>query len=143
MPNDAKFGLVLGVVLVVVVAVVFFQRDLAAGRLGADKAAQMVNPSQPPARAPRNLLRAPKADPTSRKKATETPTVVERKHTVEAGDTLFKLAKRYYGDGDKFAELYKANREVLESPDTLPAGTVLVIPELPRADKAQGDDPPE
>ena len=59
---------------------------------------------------------------------------------VAAGDTLFQLAKRYYGDGDKFSELYKANRDVLESPDTLPAGTVLVIPELQDAEERTNGD---
>jgi hypothetical protein len=38
MSNDAKLGLVLGVAIVVVIALVFFRSDSAAARLPADKA---------------------------------------------------------------------------------------------------------
>ena len=38
MPNDAKLGMVTGVALVILVAVVFFRRDVAAGSPGGPKA---------------------------------------------------------------------------------------------------------
>ncbi len=38
MSNDAKLGLVVGVAIVVVIALVFFRSDSAAARLPADKA---------------------------------------------------------------------------------------------------------
>ena len=34
---------------------------------------------------------------------------------VSTGDTLWTLAKRYYGDGSRYYELYMKNREVIEA----------------------------
>jgi nucleoid-associated protein YgaU len=53
-----------------------------------------------------------------------------RHHIVQEGETLFNLAQRYYNDGDKSGEIYRVNRNVLKTPDALPPGTVLVIPDL-------------
>ena len=50
MPNDAKLGLVAGVALVIVVAVLYFHNDLGAGKTPADAAAAtVVGPTPPPA----------------------------------------------------------------------------------------------
>lgn len=115
MKNDAKLGLLLGVGVVVAVGVLFFHRDLASGKSAA---------------VPKNQqARAASAAVTANSEDTEVG-AGGRAHTVAEGDTLFSLAKRYYGDGDRFADIYRANRRVLRTPDELPAGTVLVIPEL-------------
>ena len=53
-----------------------------------------------------------------------------RRHTVQEGETLFTLAQHYYGDGERFVDLYRANRGVVKTPDALEPGTVLEIPEL-------------
>jgi len=53
------------------------------------------------------------------------------RHTVREGDTLFSLARRYYGDAERFGAIYQANRGVLRSPDPLPVGAELVIPDAP------------
>lgn len=115
MKNDAKLGLLLGVGVVVAVGVLFFHKDLASG-----KSASVHGNSQAVRSVP--SVAANSED-------TEIPTGT-RAHTVAEGDTLFSLAKRYYGDGDRFADIYRANRRVLRTPDELPAGTVLVIPDL-------------
>lgn len=49
-------------------------------------------------------------------------------YTVVRGDNLSAIAKRFYGDGDKWTELAKANR--LASPSVIHAGNVLSIPKL-------------
>jgi nucleoid-associated protein YgaU len=50
---------------------------------------------------------------------------------VREGDTLFTLARRYYGDAERFGAIYQANRGVLRVPDPLPVGADLVIPNEP------------
>jgi nucleoid-associated protein YgaU len=130
MPNDAKLAMVIGVGLVVAVAIVFFHKDIANGRPPGDKTPTngVSSPAAPPAR-PGDVQRPLATWPTGLVKPTGEP----RRHTVEEGDTLFGLAERYYGDGDRFADLYRYNRAVLKRPDRLEVGTVLTIPDLPEA----------
>jgi hypothetical protein len=52
-----------------------------------------------------------------------------RTHVTQPGETLSGLAARYLGSSARFRELYEANRNVLRSPDDLPDGVTLVIPE--------------
>jgi nucleoid-associated protein YgaU len=104
MPNDAKLGLVVGVVLVVGIAVVFFRREEAPAN------PRIVGEIRAEPRAPRkpaNLVR----------------------HTVREGDTLFSLAQQYYQDDRRFVDIFQANRDTLQSPTRLTPGTVLVIPD--------------
>ncbi len=50
-------------------------------------------------------------------------------HTVRKGDTLWSLSERYLGEGDRWNELYEANRETLSDPDQLLVGIELRIPQ--------------
>jgi hypothetical protein len=52
-----------------------------------------------------------------------------RTHIVIDGDSLERLASRYLDDPNRGAEIYEANRELLSSPDLLPIGAELAIPE--------------
>jgi nucleoid-associated protein YgaU len=122
-PNDAKLGLVVGVALVIAVAVVFFRREAPAG--GPATNVQPGPAMMPPAPTTTNAF----ARTMSRGEADGTGK--GRLHTVSNGETLFSLARRYYGDGEKSSALYRANQARLASPDRLPPGTVLVIPDLP------------
>lgn len=50
-------------------------------------------------------------------------------YTVQPGDTLFLIAQKVYGDGDRWREIYEANRGVIGSnPEQIQVGMVLVIP---------------
>ena len=51
-----------------------------------------------------------------------------RTYRVKEGDTLVSIARRLYGDGAKYREIFEANREVLASPNRLPTGVLLQIP---------------
>lgn len=117
MPNDAKLGLILGVGVVVVVAVVFFRKDPAFVAASGERAAMTSDAAAPEPTKPVPV------QPTARTKPKE-----ERTHTVQEGDTLFSLAEHYYGDKARFVEIYRANTTTLKTPDELPAGIVLVIP---------------
>jgi nucleoid-associated protein YgaU len=49
-------------------------------------------------------------------------------HTVVAGDNLWKIAEKYYGNGAKNDVIFQANTPMLQSPDKIYPGQVLVIP---------------
>jgi tetratricopeptide (TPR) repeat protein len=53
--------------------------------------------------------------------------------TVGAGDTLWKIALKVYGDGELYGRLIEANRDKLRNPDNLRPGMVLSIPKLETA----------
>jgi nucleoid-associated protein YgaU len=52
-----------------------------------------------------------------------------RKHTVQSGETLWRIASQYYGDGANYLKIFEANRAVLEHPDHIEPGQELLIPE--------------
>jgi nucleoid-associated protein YgaU len=47
-------------------------------------------------------------------------------YTVQPGDTLSKISKRFYGDRNRYPQIAKANN--LENPDQIKAGQQLLIP---------------
>lgn len=47
-------------------------------------------------------------------------------HTVIKGDTLWGIAQKYYGDGNKYKDIAKANN--ISNPDIIHAGQKLIIP---------------
>jgi len=132
MTNDAKLGLVFGVSLVVVVAVVFFRKDLVSAQPAQETALPAAaSPATTLPLVPTGPQRPVQGRAMIQTREVGEPTPGVRYHTVREGETLFTLAQRYYNDGDRFVEIYRLNRAVLKTPDVLPAGTVLVIPELP------------
>jgi nucleoid-associated protein YgaU len=52
-----------------------------------------------------------------------------RTYEVVAGDTLSKIAKRFYGDAAKYPKIFEANRDQLKDPDVIKPGQKLKIPE--------------
>ncbi len=49
-------------------------------------------------------------------------------YTIASGDTLSKLAKRYYGDAGKYTVIFDANLEVIKDPDKIYVGQTIRIP---------------
>ena len=45
-----------------------------------------------------------------------------------AGDSLSKIAKREYGDGNAWNRIYEANRDIIKNPDLIYPGQTLKIP---------------
>ena len=133
MPNDAKLGLVVGVGLVIAVAVLFFRKDTPYGTPNGDPApAGIVRPFPLPLPSDASSRSAP-ARPTAWTTEPSALTAGLQRHTVREGDTLFSLARRYYGDAERFGAIYQANRGVLRAPDPLPVGAELVIPDAAAA----------
>ena len=57
------------------------------------------------------------------------PAPQEQWYTVAAGDSLSKIAKRYYGDAQQWRRIYDANREQVKNPDLIHPGQKLRIPD--------------
>lgn len=53
-------------------------------------------------------------------------TTQKRYHTVVRGDTLWGIAQRYYGNGNRYKEIAKANN--IANPDIIHVGQKLLIP---------------
>lgn len=49
-------------------------------------------------------------------------------HTVVKGDTLWDLAKKYYGSGNKYTIIYNANLDKIKKPNLIYPGQILTIP---------------
>lgn len=49
-------------------------------------------------------------------------------HTVQAGDTLSKIAQKVYGNASAYQKIFEANRPMLSHPDRIYPGQVLRIP---------------
>ncbi len=90
--------------------------------------ATLVIPAKPDKAARSTATRppAPKRDetPTNRSSGAGRATYV-----VEKGDTLIKIAKNIYGDSELWREIYELNKDRLKSPDVVPVGTELRLPD--------------
>ncbi|HEV7517156.1 MAG TPA: peptidoglycan-binding protein LysM [Thermoanaerobaculia bacterium] len=49
-------------------------------------------------------------------------------YDVKSGDTLSKIAKQFYGDANKYEQIFEANRPMLKSADEIYPGQKLRIP---------------
>jgi LysM repeat protein len=52
--------------------------------------------------------------------------------TVQPGDTLWALAQRHLGDGNRWNEIHALNRDVIPDPNLIEAGQVLRLPGDPQ-----------
>jgi nucleoid-associated protein YgaU len=51
-------------------------------------------------------------------------------YTVQAGDTLSKIAKEKLGNANAYMEIFNANKDQLSDPDKIKPGQVLKIPQM-------------
>jgi nucleoid-associated protein YgaU len=49
-------------------------------------------------------------------------------HEVKKGETLWKIAEQYYGDGNLYPKIFEANRDTLKDPNRINIGQKLRIP---------------
>jgi nucleoid-associated protein YgaU len=78
------------------------------------------------ARSEIDRLRAPLLAPPPREEAAPPPP--QRTHTVAPGETLGRIAARYYGAEGEWRRIREANRAIIPNPNRLEVGQVLVIP---------------
>jgi len=50
------------------------------------------------------------------------------KYKVQSGDTLSKVAQRFYGDSSKYRQIFDANKDVLKDPNKINVGQELKLP---------------
>ncbi|MGF1581242.1 MAG: LysM peptidoglycan-binding domain-containing protein [Gemmataceae bacterium] len=129
MPQDAKLGLMIGVGVVVVIAVVFFRKEATDS--------SMSNGNSTPAAVSSASVETVENAPAQTSSFERTSTRVvqrvsgnSRRHVVQKGDTLYTLSIRYYNDESRSLDIYQANREKLSRAEGMIPGMVLVIPEV-------------
>ncbi|NOX96575.1 MAG: LysM peptidoglycan-binding domain-containing protein [Nitrospirae bacterium] len=76
----------------------------------------------------KKVVEVKKAEPVE--KVPEVKEELANTHTVVKGETLWDIAgyKDVYGDPTKWKLIYEANKDILDSPDSLKPGQLLVIP---------------
>lgn len=90
-----------------------------------------TRPVAPPPRAPTPAparAAATTQNPPAPAAHTALPAAGNRRHTVQPGDTLFKIAQQYYGNRSRWRDIYAANRGVMKSETDLKVGMQLRIP---------------
>ena len=54
--------------------------------------------------------------------------VLEPGISLQAGDTLGKIADTFYGEAGRWKEIFEANKDKIANPDAIQIGQELVIP---------------
>jgi len=49
-------------------------------------------------------------------------------YEIEKGDSLWKIAKQFYGNGNDYPKIFEANKEVIKDPDLIFPGQKIRIP---------------
>ncbi|MCP4696028.1 MAG: hypothetical protein GY862_04145, partial [Gammaproteobacteria bacterium] len=49
-------------------------------------------------------------------------------HTIQAAESLSRISRKHYGTLERWPEIFEANKHILESPEKISQGLVLVIP---------------
>ncbi|MBL8327771.1 MAG: peptidoglycan-binding protein LysM [Rubrivivax sp.] len=60
----------------------------------------------------------------------EAPQPEAQWHTVVSGDNLSRIAKKFYGDANKYPVIFEANKPMLSHPDKIYPGQMLRIPPI-------------
>ncbi len=68
----------------------------------------------------------PVAEPIAEEVPPPPPAPAAQTYVVEPGDTLWAVAERFYGDGNRYHEI--ANASGIDNPDVIGVGQVLTIP---------------
>jgi hypothetical protein len=56
------------------------------------------------------------------------PAVAPRTRVVSRGDSLWRISRITYGDGTRYAIVYRANRDRIRDPNLIQPGQILVLP---------------
>ena len=105
-----------------------------------EKAEKPAEPAATPAPAPAEETQQPvlvpeQAEKTEKQEPAPAPAAKEEKkpalpcdHVVQTGDSLWKLAREYYGEGTKWKLIFDANKAQIKNENFLEPGKVLKIP---------------
>jgi nucleoid-associated protein YgaU len=91
------------------------------------KAVAMDEKNQPTAK--QVSTSAEKTQPTQlASKSSKVATGAAQEYTVKAGDTLSRLAERFYNSMSKWEKIYEANRDTVKNPNYIYIGMKIIIP---------------
>jgi NitT/TauT family transport system substrate-binding protein len=99
-----------------------------------EKAAPLAEAKTKPVAAEEKVKPVAKQIPASTEKPAATPVTAKatrptaQEYTVKAGDTLSKLAERFYNSMSKWERIYEANKDTLKNPNYIYIGQKLMIP---------------
>jgi nucleoid-associated protein YgaU len=62
-------------------------------------------------------------------------------YTIEKGDTLSAISKRFYGKAKFWSQIFEANRDVIENADKIFPGQVIKLPQIDVDGDGDLDDP--
>lgn len=68
------------------------------------------------------------ADASKSKAAVSKVTNTQLTHTIQPGDNLVKISKKYYNTGLKVNAIIAANKDVIKDPNNLPVGKTIKLP---------------
>ena len=66
--------------------------------------------------------------PAAHTQPTAAESLAARYHTVAKKDTLYAIARTYYGDHHRWKDIYEANRSEINDPNRIRIGQRLLIP---------------
>lgn len=106
MPNDAKLGMIVGVGVVIVIAIVFFRKDPGTNlpAPGEAAAATVSAPAPPSSGVPRGSYRPVQAKTAIQNEAPVEVLRSEQREGAAEGEAWFRLAQRYFGDTARFLD---------------------------------------
>ena len=65
----------------------------------------------------------------------------QQSYTIEHGDTLSAIAKRFYGKAKFWSQIFEANRDVIEDADRIFPGQTIKLPAIDVDGDGDLDDP--
>lgn len=78
---------------------------------------------------------------TSTEQMVDPPAPVERSYTIEKGDTLSQISKRFYGKAKFWRQIHEANRDAIPDPDRIFPGQTIVLPAIDVDGDGDADEP--
>ena len=62
----------------------------------------------------------------------------QQSYTVEKGDNLSSISKRFYGKASYWKQIYEANRDTIENPDLIYPGQTIKLPAIDTGGDSDG-----
>jgi nucleoid-associated protein YgaU len=90
---------------------------------------KLVDPSYSDLIAEINVTETAQAPRTQTAGASASGGQSSRTYTVQAGDSLSKISKQFYGNANQYMKIFEANRAQLDNPNEIRPGQQLTIPE--------------
>jgi nucleoid-associated protein YgaU len=85
-------------------------------------------PSPRPAVVEEPAISPPPPEPAAPPAPAAPPPATAQTYVVQRGDTLYSIARRFYGDGKLWTRIHAANQGKYKTHNDIPVGTTLVIP---------------